>query len=1157
MKGSHSRLSHQPEQRYSNLAHVQGGMLTEADLTEAGQIHQARDDAQGAAFAGAGVPAEGGMCGWDEEGQFVLLDGTVFAQGKQGHFELGGMTTDLAEAMKFQADLPQGPEPTPGLVYVDLWERPVFATEDGYLADAGLHGAETSYRTRTMVQLKTLPTVKSYEDVLDSFEKSPAFLPKGTATLNVQLRGGETSIDTCDPCADIINIDKVLPNALFRVEVLSVEREKGEMKAVRLAWSMENAEAVEPMGSRSALSRDNAVYEYFSDETDMQAGYFHDDYLPARGAFTTDLTTETPSDDTLEKKEVGYTHVRRWDGMARVPLGSRSKASGPSAAGSAMTDKSGQITFSTEMFTVQITHGKREMVAGDYWLVELRRYAPDGAQVLLNGHPLEKEEGQPPLGPVHHFCPIGMWNGEGFEEVPDILYRRLSFPTLADIPADHVGYFPDPDCALLGETQTVQEALDRVCEIDARHVGFTPSDPDCDTLQGTRSVDEALNKLCAADNNKQLQLMLRTMMDWGVVCGVSVAQGEKGIEVSGGVVLDRAGVLHELERETVVLSEFDDGQLLPDAKTFAGFAKRKVEICLSVGFNGTKRAFFLSPANMVYDPSDLTLSDRVEACLEGRGSLTESDLFEKIAGKEEPLTALTMMHVCLRNDIRPMDGMEFDKRLQGAAETLLKQLVEDYGKRLQKTGDPLADRKVAELNEIIAALESGLKDSGLKGTGGQLALVAKTLGLAAIMKKDEEFRLECLCTRVVPDCPPAIEGWTLVPLGCVELSNYKKGSVAESDVCMMCCRKQANTPRSQRYYNGDLIGTILSGFKALCTEEELRVDNGPSNRLRAWLAAAGPAPWDPPNKTPLWPAKPTYGDGGVQLAGPFYGHSDGGAEVLNQWKRGFNPPIIDITGQKSEEAIKKLEGAGLKVVEKFNVKNIAGILEMSDGKPLLNRRPGPGDEVILLDNDGLAVEFVVIRQARRFNFIGTKLLGGLKFQPGVVPKTDFVLAEGFKGGADLGKLLGNLQGKNIAQGGKTQPAKDTKPQPEVKKDPDKTAKAEVLDAKVMVNPALIKKQLQGFNGQPQAERFKVQRNTGLRQNITLNKDTNAARANVDKDKPKDPAKAKATTKARSTGKAKAGAKNTAKATGRRPNVGNRTARKTTARTRPGTPREPK
>ncbi|WP_281857946.1 hypothetical protein [Litoreibacter halocynthiae] len=1064
MKGSHSRLSFREAHRYSNIAHVQGAMITDADLTEAAQIHQDRDEAQGAAFAGSGVPAVGGMVALGKEDEVMLQSGTVFAQGKQGHFRLGDVEkegVDLFSAFAAQADLPNGPPPTKGLVYVDLWERPIMAHEDPYLADAGLHGAETSYRTRTMVQLKCLPELGSLEDLPKALDQHPAFKARGTAVMSLELAQASTELDACDPCADLISIDKVLPNALVRIEVVSVERDKrGEMTAIRLAWSSENAEAVEPLETRSALERDNAVYEYFSETTEAQLGYFASDHVAARGAFTTDLRSDTPSDATLPKDtpELGYTHVRRWDGMVRLPLDTSTRPSGPSAASAKPRVSTRDITLTTEFFTLTLTHQRREMVAGDYWLAELRRYAPEYAQALLNGAPLGRA--QPPLGPMHHFCPIAFSNGETLEPLPDALRRRLSFPTLTDLPASHISYDADPNCDLLGETQTVQEALDRVCEIDATHVAFTPSDEECETLGSARSVDEALNALCRADDNKQLQLMMRTMMDWGVVCGLSVELVDGTIEISGGVALDRNGILHERQRDQLRLSTFDESQFLPDAKSFVELQKRNVEICLSLGVRDGRTKYFLSPAALAYRTSDLTLSDQVQNCLEGRGSLTQSELFEKLPDQKDAVEVLTLLHVCLRNNIRPLPGAELNKSTINVAQKILDELIEEYQKRLSVAGDPLAKRKAEELREINAALDKELSNGPLQGTSGQLALVSKTLAYAAIMKKDEEFRLECLCDRVVPACPEQVEGWTLIPLACVELSNYKPGSIVASEVCMMCCRKQANTPRSQRYYNGDLIGTILSGFKDLCTEEVLRADNGPSGRLRAWLAAAGPAPWDPPQKTPLWPIKPTYGATNYQIGGPFLG-GGGGAAVLNEWQRGFNPPILNVTGMKNDEAMKELKEAGFELAEKLDIGNVAQLVEMADGRrPLLNRRPGPGDRVVLLEREGVAVEFVVIEQApplfkNRFAEFG----GLLKGDTGK-------LADKLKG--DLGKLsqdqdrpildIGEKGGKlTDVKGGKKQPAKSTKDLPKGR-DLDVTDIKEVDKKKVIEKePASIKK----------------------------------------------------------------------------------------------------
>ncbi|WP_090217638.1 hypothetical protein [Litoreibacter janthinus] len=964
-------------------------MLTDADLTEAGQIHQDRDEAQGAAFAGSGVPAAGGMIAFNKEGDAFVQPGTVFAQGKQGHFRLGATEKegrDLSSAFALQEDLPNGPDLTKGLVYVDVWERPIMAHEQPYLADAGLHGAETSYRTRTLVQIKSLPEFSSVEDLPKALSGHPAFRAKGNAELSLKLAQTTTEFDACDPCAELISIDKVLPNALIRFEVISVERDgKGSLSAIRLAWSSENAEAVEPLDTRTALERDKAVYEYFSASTEAQLGYFHEAHVPARGAFSTDLSSDTPDDPTLPKNTpaLGYTHVRRWDGMVRLPLDTKSKVTGPSAASAKPSVNTAEITLTTEFFTVQLEHGGKEMVAGDYWLAELRRYAPEDEQALLNGEPLGRP--QPPLGPLHHFCPLGFSDSETLLPLPDTLRRRLSFPTLADLPAGHVSYDSDPDCDLLGGTETVQDALDRVCEIDATHVAFTPSDEACDTLKNSSSVDDALNALCRADDNKQLQLMLRTMMDWGVVCGLSAQLTPDGIELGGGVALDRNGTLHEVTRQTIKLDGLSPEQLLhaKDVKNFEAYSKTNDEICLALGVNGNAQTIFLAPAHLIYRDADLTLSDQVQICLQGKGALTKSELFEKLPDQPVRMRTLTKIHICLRNAISVIDNVELTSTEVKQGNLLLNELIDEYGRALKNSGDPLWEAKKNELQTINETLDKDLRDSGIKGSEGQRDLVSMTLRYAAIMKKDEEFRLDCLCDNVIPDCPGLdTNEWSLIPLACVTLSNYSAGKVAATDVCMMCCRKQANTPRSQRFYLGDVVGDILAGVKELCAEEQLRAEASPAVRLREWLREAGAAPWDPPYGTPLWPPKPTYG-GSVTTTNS--GQTIGGAaSVLNQWQRADNPEIEDVTGKTVEDSLSLLKNAGFELSEPPVVSSIDELLALApEGKPLLNRRPQKGDTVALLAKGETAIEFVVIKQAFFFGrlmvplFTGTFLGGQL------------------------------------------------------------------------------------------------------------------------------------------------------------------------------------
>lgn len=273
MKGSNSRLSFNAEKRFSTVLNVQGGMVTDSDLVESNQIALSRDEHIARTAIDTGVPASGGMITWFGD-MPALQPGVVVADGKLGHFrtlEPVKPEEDPLLALKLQADFPDPPLPDKGeyLIYADLWERPIFALQDRDITDAGLHGVETAYRTRTMVQLKSVEA-KAEEDALALVKsgKGP-FARTGTALVKLEPRAADVEVDDCDPCADQIEVEQTLPNALFRLEVTEVERdEDGKPIRARFAWSMENGSVIElnQPGIREGIERDGAVYQFFSDE---------------------------------------------------------------------------------------------------------------------------------------------------------------------------------------------------------------------------------------------------------------------------------------------------------------------------------------------------------------------------------------------------------------------------------------------------------------------------------------------------------------------------------------------------------------------------------------------------------------------------------------------------------------------------------------------------------------------------------------------------------------------------------------------------------------------------------------------------------------------------------------------------------------------------
>ena len=145
MKGQISRDSYRPAQRYAGVFHIQGAMVTDADLDERTRIVTARTDLLGDDTVKDGVPAIGGAIAIDGLGNLRSARASSMPTACVACSPLRRAPTSPrpSPSSREQADLPLGPAlpAADSVVYADIWERAVFALEDPYLADAGLHGA--------------------------------------------------------------------------------------------------------------------------------------------------------------------------------------------------------------------------------------------------------------------------------------------------------------------------------------------------------------------------------------------------------------------------------------------------------------------------------------------------------------------------------------------------------------------------------------------------------------------------------------------------------------------------------------------------------------------------------------------------------------------------------------------------------------------------------------------------------------------------------------------------------------------------------------------------------------------------------------------------------------------------------------------------------
>ncbi len=987
MKGSNSRFSHRPGRRYSNAANIQGGMVTDADLTEAGQLHQARDEAQNDVTIGSGSPARDGIVRFGDDG-LTLQQGWVVAEGKQGRLVAASGDAALSGAALFktQADVPDGPELPDGtvLLYADLWERPVFALQDPYLADAGLHGAETSYRTRTMVQIKALPldgTMTLDKAMTDLNDGVGVFRRKGNALVTVKAKNTEITVDACDPCADQVDIVPSVPNALFRIEVTEVARDdQGKAISARLAWSMENAAAIETTARlkdaatgpamKAAFARDGAVYQYFSDATEARIGIFPPGVDPAGSEFATTLTDRP------------FSHVRRWDGAAVVDVTNSTVPADSQMGLGKMTAAAGKALLTVDLFTLEIDYNGRALIAGDYWLIELRRFAPEAERVRLVGT-TDNANGLP-VGIEHHFCALFISeNGKG-SVASDTERRRLSFPALTDIPASHVSFAPDcpaffdsagnvadalnalcdldasqvgfaPECpAFFDDAENVADALNALCDLDASQVAFDPGDG-CERFAGTRTVDEALKKLCTVQDDTMLTRLLRTMMDWGVVCGIRLRQTEPGstrITWSAGTLLDRQGRLIEVKAGLADLREVPDDHYqgkLQDILSDDG------EVCLSMaaGADGSVE-FYFTDRETAFGKFELTFDETVDACIKGRKWIVFDKVTRPLAASE---TNVVKKMVNVWANRKTLDGrVAMTLEEQKVASAVNKTLAEEY---LSGAEPERAD----EIKRLLAQAEAEIVPEAVQGTARdvrRMQLEAAKLGIIAAAEREDE--LFCQCFSAFPFCPSKEGAFThLVPVACVRPLRPKQGIHLGIELCEFCCRKQAMTWRSYRYYQGSFIDDYLKDAKAMCCRP---AEQQPGGKWRDWIEAINdigvrrPVLDTVPEPEPelLWPPIKQPG-GGLRDLGR--GMADMGKYIR------LRPDIATLS---ATEATNVLTGNGYDVLEVLDLDGSSdplgklGELGFQGDSVLGREAPEPGDKVVMLASGGKALDFVVVRK---------------------------------------------------------------------------------------------------------------------------------------------------------------------------------------------------
>jgi len=945
MKGNFSRDSHRPENRYSGVYQVQGGMVTDADLGEQAKISRSRADNLGHDTAGCGVPEQGGVVSI-ANGVPGLVEGVVYAEGVRGEVRAdGNLAAGPLALYGAQLDFPLAP-PIPNgerIIYADVWERTVTALEDPQLTDPGLHGAETALRSRTMAQLKFATENK---ETPPGDPKGP--IPRvGRGRLSVTPVDPQNVSDACDPCADVESIQQTVTNSLFRLEVVHVFGDAQSPDRITLAWSGENASAVAPADVNSEdFGRAGAVYEFFSRATESHLGVHEDNGSVARSSFGESLAGGPAVASAPEGGDWPY--VRRWSGAADVDFtaDSVSRVGGGSGIG-----VSGRvISLTVDAFTAKLDFHDKSIVAGDYWLVELRP----------NGEPPVRVVRETPIGIVHHYCPLFRLSNHTIVPLSDEERRRLSFPTLANMPASHVSFVNKCD-NLYGDAMNVQQALDKLCGIEAADIRFDPSD--CPRLfDNTDNVQDALINLCKVDFGSDR--WLRYLHDWGVICGVIPAwvrntDTPSKVQFSKGAILDRAGKFAEvrgrtLELQTLVGTEFF---LFNDLDDFARRLRAK-DVCLALAIadNGDIKTY-LAPKAVAFGPDDPTFLKELERCRKLQEKFDYKDDFSKRRVKE-------------RNALEKIAYGAANRRLAAAQglkseeQVIARSYNEDLMKRYARFIND--DAKMDEIKARVKAIDEKIKADQAVGEVKETRLLQREIAVFQLLKNVEDERLRrCICDAMIPRCADPGRAPFLVPIACVE-GQLEARQLVITRLCTLSCRKQALTWRTIKYYFGHLGERLWKRVDTMCCPPPEDDDDG------------------------VIPRPPKFTDFGVPLdridSEYILRETDRSIRILT----GRNPPtdykvnphVVDLGIDQAKIA---LEGNGVEVATEIEIEDVDAIRKLReasvgiDAKDRINDAGdvAPGDRVALIVRDGVAVDYIKVESG------GGKFLYDRKGAPGV------------------------------------------------------------------------------------------------------------------------------------------------------------------------------
>jgi hypothetical protein len=329
---------------------------------------------------------------------------------------------------KTQPDSPSvAPLPASGvaLAYLDVWERPITALEDGAIRDPALgpaSGPDTTTRTKTVWQVKFLPLASSNTTCSAASDFS-SFRSTAQLAARAEPTAAATSACILPPRAGF----RRLENQLYRIEVHT----PGSLATGRptFKWSRDNGSVATAIVSPApALAGQSLTFNVSSLGRDQLLGFATGQFVeltddgrelagqpgilvqlaaatmgPQGPLLTADTSLANAADlsaflNAFTNQTVRNPKVRRWDQSA-------TQVSTTSPGGDVVIREGTPIDLESGVQVIFQAGGRYR--TGDYWLVPARTVTGDVDWPRdSSGNPLFR----PPQGISHHFCPLAIVN---------------------------------------------------------------------------------------------------------------------------------------------------------------------------------------------------------------------------------------------------------------------------------------------------------------------------------------------------------------------------------------------------------------------------------------------------------------------------------------------------------------------------------------------------------------------------------------------------------------------------------------------------------------------------------------------------------------------------------------------------------------------------